>query len=98
MKKLIYIGKYKNKCEDFKQLAIKWVCINPEIKDGDLIQGKTILLNLEKINRCIFYPVKNNFTVDSCNFIGSSEYLKGDMLKAFNLMVFRDDLSVEVLK
>ena len=96
MNDLFYVGRYKNKCADFRQLAVKWLCMNPQIKDGDDVQGKTILLNLEKINRCVFYPIKKNMTVSDCNFIGSNKDLKGEMLNQFNLMIYQDRLSVVI--
>ena len=70
--------------------------MNPEVKDGDSILGKTVLLNLEKMNKCVFYPIKHNLTLVNCNFIGGKDGLKGELLKQFNLMIYRDELSVIV--
>lgn len=97
MKNTIRVGPYINKSRSTKEALIKWACLNLEIKDGDVIQGKTFLVNLEKMNRCVFFPVKNNLVVDSCTFIGSKKNLKGDWLEKFKLMEYRDDLSVEIV-
>ena len=94
MKNTFYSGRYKNTCLSTYDLAYKWVCMNPDIKSGDVIYGKTVLLNVVKMNRCIFYPIKNNITVSECNFIGDSTDLKGELLNQFKLMIYRDDLSL----
>ena len=90
------VGIYKNKSNGFQQMVEKWVCLNPEIKDGDLIHGKTILLNLDKMNTCIFYPVKKNIRVDSCCFIGSRKDLPKNLAREFNRMISKNQLSVVI--
>lgn len=94
MKKLIRIGRYKNKSNDTQSMVEKWACMNPSIKDGDQFVSKTILINPEKMNRCVFYPVKKDLVFIECNFFGSRKNLKGDLLKEFDLMIYRDDIGV----
>lgn len=97
MKNTIRVGRYLNKSRSTQEMLVKWACLNPEIKDGDVVRGRTFLLNLEKMSRCIFFPVKKNFTVQECNFVGAKDGLKGEWLDKFNSMVYRDDLSVEII-
>ena len=94
MKKLIKIGRYKNKSNDTQYMVEKWACMNPSIKDGDQFVAKTILINLEKMNRCIFYPIKKDLVFIDCAFFGSRKNLKGDLLKEFDLMIYRDDIGI----
>lgn len=89
--------KFINKSRNSREMIIKWACMNPEVKDGDSILGKTVLLNLEKMNRCVFFPVKNNLVIQDCHFVGAKEGLKGEWLAKFKLMECRDDLSVEIV-
>ena len=88
------VGIYKS--NGSQQMVEKWLCLNPEIKDGDLIHGKTILLNLDKMNTCIFYPVKKNIRVDSCCFIGSRKDLPKNLAREFNRMISKNQLSVVI--
>lgn len=92
MKKLIRIGRYKNKSNDTQSMVVKWACMNPSIKNGDRFVAKTILINPEKMNRCVFYPVKKDLVFTDCAFIGVREGLKGDLLKEFDLMIYRDSV------
>ena len=97
MKNTIRVGRYLNKSRSTQEMFVKWVCLIPEIKDGDVVRGRTFLLNLEKMNRCIFFPVKKNLIVQECTFVGAKDGLKGEWLDKFNSMVYRDDLSVEII-
>lgn len=97
MKNTIRVGRYLNKSTSAKELIQKWACLNPEIKDGDVVRGRTFLLNLEKMNRYIFFPVKKNLIVQECAFVGAKDGLKGEWLDKFNSMIYRDDLSVEII-
>lgn len=97
MKRMIRVGRYLNKSRSTQEMLVKWACLNPEIKDGDVVRGRTFLLNLEKMNRCVFFPVKNNLVIRDCHFTGAKEGLKGDWLAKFKLMEYRDDLSVEII-
>ena len=96
MSGLIRIGRYINKSNGSNQMIEKWLCLNPEIKDGDFIHGKTMLLNLDKMNTCIFYPVKKNIRVDSCNFIGGKSNLSKNLVREFNRMISKNQLSVVI--
>ena len=86
--------KYLNKSKDVRQMIIKWACMNQDIKDGDSLVGKTILLNIEKMNSCIFYPVKDDLVVMDCHFSGSSENTNKAYVQLFNRMRDKDILSI----
>ena len=78
------------------ELVRRWVLLNPEIKDGDLIQGRSFLLNKDLINSFDAFPVKTNVTVDSCHFFGGMDGLPKRHVAEFNRMVAKGLLSVEV--
>lgn len=86
--------KYLNKSKDMRQMIIKWACMNQDIKDGDSLVGKTILLNIYKMNSCIFYPIKDGLVVMDCVFIGSSENTNKAYVRLFNRMRDKDILSI----
>ena len=78
------------------ELVRRWVLLNLEIKDGDLIQGRIFLLNKDLINSFDTFPVKTNVTVDSCRFFGGRDGLPKKYVAEFNRMVAKGLLSVEV--
>lgn len=86
--------KYLNKSKDMRQMIIKWACMNQDIKDGDSLVGKTILINTEKMNSCIFYPIKSNLVFMDCHFIGSGENTNKGYVRLFNRMRDKDILSI----
>ena len=86
--------KYLNKSKDVRQMIIKWACMNQDIKVGDSLVCKTILLNIEKMNSCIFYPIKDDLVVIDCVFIGSSENTNKADVQLFNRMRDKDILSI----
>ena len=86
--------RYLNKSKDTRQMVIKWACMNQDIKDGDSIVGKTILINTDKMNSCVFYPIKNNLVFMDCNFIGSSENTNKGYVRLFNRMWDKNILSI----
>ena len=86
--------RYLNKSKDTRQMVIKWACMNQDIKDGDNIVGKTILINTDKMNSCVFYPIKNNLVFMDCNFIGSGENTNKGYVRLFNRMRDKNILSI----
>ena len=96
MKEKFYIGRYHNNAKELNALLIKWACINPKIKEGSFLCGRWFLLNEDRINKCIFYPIKRNITIDSCSFITTGEELTGKDRDRFDLMLKNNELSVEI--
>lgn len=68
--------------------------MNKDIKDGDSIIGKTVLINTEKLNSCVFYPIKNDLLIMDCNFIGSKENTNKEYVRIFNRMRDKNILSI----
>lgn len=68
--------------------------MNKDIKDGDSIIGKTVLINTEKLNSCVFYHIKNDLIIMDCNFIGSKENTNKEYVRIFNRMLDKNILSI----
>lgn len=83
---------FLNKCLNENEVAIKWASI--ELGENFYLSGKTVLINLKKLNKFTFYPLAHSGHIEFCNFIGSRDAAKkAGVLKEWDLMIYRNQLS-----